>query len=347
MSRNLFGHFPTFSRTVSDMTSDPSNPHDALIRKLLSNPDDAGAEIRLISPKDIADRLDWDALERMDGAFVSADLRAQYSDLLFRTRIKRGRQRAFVYLLLEHQSTPDPLMAFRILEYQIAIIRKHLRDFGKRGRKKVDRIPAVLSLVVHAGPKGVHWNAPLEVSELFDLDPDTRAVMQDYLPRMRYLLDDVNAIDAPTLLARPGTPRSRLALALVKTTGRGRLILLPTLPDLVPDVLALLEGPDAREDFQVIVTYIEGVGKLRPNELESFADQLGPIAKEIIVTTAEMLRAEGEARGRAAVLIDQLVDKFGALNPAVEQTVYAADIEQLKLWSRRVLRASTLEETLA
>ena len=107
-------------------------------------------------------------------------------------------------------------------------------------------------------------------------------------------------------------------------------------------MLTLLEGPDAREDFQVIVTYIEGVGKLHPDELESFADQLGPIAEEIIVTTAEMLRAEG----RAAMLIDQLVDKFGALNPAVEQAVYAADIEQLKLWSRRVLRAATLEETL-
>ncbi|WP_067666839.1 hypothetical protein [Nocardia miyunensis] len=115
------------------------------------------------------------------------------------------------------------------------------------------------------------------------------------------------------------------------------------LPDLVPDLRALLEGPDAREDFQAVVTYIEGVGELLPGELESFAEPLGPIAKEVIVTTAEMR----EARGRAATLIDQLVEKFGDLDSVVEQAVYAADVEQLRVWSRRVLRAATLEETLS
>ncbi|MBY8863516.1 hypothetical protein K7711_44100 [Nocardia sp. CA2R105] len=48
----------------------------------------------------------------------------------------------------------------------------------------------------------------------------------------------------------------------------------------------------------------------------------------------------------AAALLELLTEKFGPLEPSIEQRVQAADIEQLRLWSRRVLRAATLEQTL-
>lgn len=119
------------------------------------------------------------------------------------------------------------------------------------------------------------------------------------------------------------------------------------LPSLIPDMLALLHGTHGREDFRSVVTYIRSVGKLLPGELESLADQLGPTAKEIIVTTAEMLEARGRTQGRAAMLLELLEDKFGTLPPDIEQTLHAADTDQLKTWSKRVLHANTLDEVLA
>ncbi len=339
-----------YSCTVLGMTSDPSNPHDALVRKLLPNAVDAGSEVRVVAPKAIAERLDWDEFELVDGSLVSAELRSRYTDRLFRTRTKFSGRPTFVYLLLEHQSTPDWLMAFRVLEYQVGVIGKYLRD---KSDEKVERIPAVLSLVVHVGPKGVRWNAPLEVGELYDLDSDDRIAMQDYLPGTRYMLDDVNALDVPTLLSRPVTVMVRLVQVVVKVTGRGREALLATLPYLVSDLRVVLEGPYGREAFEVIATYIEYVGKLYPGEFETFAEQaqLGPIAKEVIVTTAEMREAlgeaRGEARGRAAMLVRQLTVKFGSLSSSVEEKVYAADVEQLDVWAEKVLSATSVEEALA
>ena len=324
------------------MTSNPSNPHDVLVRKLLSDPDDAAAAIRAVVPEDIERSLDWEAMKRVDASFVSADLSTRYSDLLFRTNLTREPRAAYVYLLIEHQSSPDALMAFRILEYQVSIIRKHLRDCAKQGQK-VKRIPAVLPLVIHAGPKGLRWNAPLEVGDLFDLDPETHTAMRDYLPRMRYLLDDTNQIDTSALLARRGTPRSRLGMILVKTAGQGRKSLPDILFSLVDDIREILDGPNGKEDFETLVTYIDGVGDLTTDELAALADQLGPVAKEILMTTAERYRTEG----RAELLLKLLTRKFGPISPAIERKIRAADTDQVDTWAEQILTASTIDEALA
>jgi predicted transposase YdaD len=80
------------------------------------------------------------------------------------------------------------------------------------------------------------------------------------------------------------------------------------------------------------------------------------------VTTAEMLRAEGEARGRAEgeargraegeargraeALVQLLTIKFGLLPKAAVETVRAASSEQLQSWTARVFTADTLEDVL-
>jgi predicted transposase YdaD len=76
------------------------------------------------------------------------------------------------------------------------------------------------------------------------------------------------------------------------------------------------------------------------------------------MTTAEMLRAEGEARGRAegraegeargraAMFVELLTPKFGPLPPAASQAVHAASLDQLHTWAARALTADTLDQVL-
>jgi len=66
------------------------------------------------------------------------------------------------------------------------------------------------------------------------------------------------------------------------------------------------------------------------------------------VTTAEMLRTEGEARGeargRAEALVEMLTVRFGPLPDSVPKTVHAALIDQIKAWAARAITAETLDE---
>jgi hypothetical protein len=57
-------------------------------------------------------------------------------------------------------------------------------------------------------------------------------------------------------------------------------------------------------------------------------------------------RAEGRVEGEARVLIKLLTLKFGPLSDIVRDRVQGARVEELELWTERVLSASTLDEVL-
>ncbi|MFE7720745.1 hypothetical protein ACFU44_17075 [Nocardia rhizosphaerihabitans] len=97
------------------------------------------------------------------------------------------------------------------------------------------------------------------------------------------------------------------------------------------------------------------MGDTPEEDLDPVIEQLGQRAREAIVTTADRLRAEGEARGealgralgRAEILVVQLVEKFGDVPADAVARVFAADLDQLREWTRRVLSADTLDEFFA
>jgi len=80
--------------------------------------------------------------------------------------------------------------------------------------------------------------------------------------------------------------------------------------------------------------------------------ELGPEAKEAIVTAGQQIRQEGIEQGRregeCALLLRQLRRRFGtAVNAEIEQRIATASIEQIDTWAERVLSVATLTELLA
>ncbi|MCU1640474.1 MAG: uncharacterized protein JWN03_749 [Nocardia sp.] len=217
------------------MGDSPSNPHDAYFRQVLARPADVAGELRVVLPNAVAARVDWDTLVLQPCSFVSQHLRSRYSDLLFRTRLD-GHD-AFVYLLIEHQSRPDPLMAMRMLEYMVGIWNRYVRE-----HPDTHILPAIIPLVVHASPQGRRWNTPTELAELIDIDPATRDALGEYLPHFRFLLDDLTAHEVPALCARELTPAARVMLVLLKIATGNRHLDTELLP-LLEDLRALLAAP--------------------------------------------------------------------------------------------------------
>ena len=57
----------------------------------------------------------------------------------------------YIYVLLEAQSTPDELMAFRLLEYMVQIMRRHIDK--QSHQKQPETLPLILPLVFYSGTK--------------------------------------------------------------------------------------------------------------------------------------------------------------------------------------------------
>ena len=92
-----------------------NNPHDKAFRELFGHKEAAQELLQKALPKDIAAALDWNVLELQPGSYVDETLRESESDLLYKTKIQD--QDCMVYCLIEHQSTEDKWMAFRLLRY--------------------------------------------------------------------------------------------------------------------------------------------------------------------------------------------------------------------------------------
>ena len=127
-----------------------STPHDALFKFVFSQPEQAASELRAVLPHELSTRLDWASLSLAPASFVDERLAKRHADLLFSIRCD-GRD-AFLYVLLEHQSTSDPFMAFRLLRYMVRIWDAFLRSHPAAGK-----LPAVIPVVIiTATPAGRH-----------------------------------------------------------------------------------------------------------------------------------------------------------------------------------------------
>jgi hypothetical protein len=119
--------------------------------------------------------------------------------------------------------------------------------------------------------------------------------VQAWVPQFEFLLDDLTSIREDQLLGRELTPATLLLLK----TARGNPQITADLRRWAGYLRAVLDQPGGGEAFIVLLTYIELVSDAPVGELRDLAASLGPDAEEAYVTTAERLRAEGEARGEA------------------------------------------------
>ena len=73
--------------------------------------------LQLYLPAQFLSICDLNTLQLASGSFIEEDLRSSYSDILYSLQTQHGA--GYIYALIEHQSSPDKLMAFRLRRYML------------------------------------------------------------------------------------------------------------------------------------------------------------------------------------------------------------------------------------
>jgi predicted transposase/invertase (TIGR01784 family) len=334
-----------------------ASPHDALFKYVFSQPEHAASELRSVLPAEVAGRLDWNSLELQPASFVDERLSGRQADLLFTVRCEE--RPAYVYVLLEHQSTCDPLMAFRLLRYLVRIW-----DAFLVAHPDATCLPAIVPIVVHHSNTG--WTRATDFCSILDVDAETLTSLAAYLPQFRFVLDDVSSVDDQALRGRSLTAVAAAGLMLL-SRARSAPDLLETLrgwSDVLANVARAHNGLEALSAF---LEYAFRVGEVEPEQLRQLAHELGPVAEEAYMTAAQKLtqesyargckegeakgKAEGEAKGKAEgkaeLLLRLLVLRFGSLSEDHRQKVLQASPECLDRWAERVITGESIEEILS
>ena len=90
-------------------------PHDAIFRQMLTQKEVARDFLQLYLPAPFLSICDLNTLQLASGSFIEEDLRSSDSDILYSLQTRHGA--GYIYALIEHQSSPDKLMAFRLMRY--------------------------------------------------------------------------------------------------------------------------------------------------------------------------------------------------------------------------------------
>ncbi|WP_375333752.1 Rpn family recombination-promoting nuclease/putative transposase [Candidatus Tisiphia endosymbiont of Xenochironomus xenolabis] len=132
--------------------------HDEIFRKSMENPIVAKEFLATHLPKDVLALIDSTTVKLEKDSFIEPDLSETISDVLF--SVKFNDQDGYIFLLLEHQSTVDKMMAFRLFKYMINICDRYLTT-----NPKAKSLPVIYPLIIYNGKK--KYNASLNIWNLF------------------------------------------------------------------------------------------------------------------------------------------------------------------------------------
>ncbi len=250
-------------------------PHDALFKNFMTQPATACDLLEFHLPPELRQLCDLSTLRLESGSFIENNLRACYSDMLYSLKTTVGD--GYVYALIEHQSSPDKHMAFRLMRYAIAAMQSHL-EAG------YDKLPLVIPILFYHGmvtpyPYPMSWLHAFNQPEL-----------AGQLYCGNFPLVDVTVIPDHEIM----THRRIALLELLQKHIRQR-----DLSELLDQLVILIASGYTTEDqLKSAINYIIQVGETAEPEvfIRSLAHRL-PEHEESLMTIAQKLEQKGEARG--------------------------------------------------
>ncbi|UOG32821.1 Rpn family recombination-promoting nuclease/putative transposase (plasmid) [Leptospira noguchii] len=261
-----------------------TNPHDRLIRETLQDKEDAISFFKNSLPEKVIELLDLNRLELTQSSFISENLKEEQTDLLFQIPLKSGKK-ANVYLLFEHKSYLDDSIFSQLLGYISAIY---------KSQYKVDKkYSVVIPFVFYHGERS--WTLGNSFQNRFILSKNEEEVFKKYIPDFELELFDLSKVD----LSKLESITLRVILGVVQKIWEGDTSFLSHLGEVFELLTGLKNESKRVEIFQKLFLYIFNVRELEPTEITSLLShsKISRDYEDLIMTTAEKLRKEGEIKG--------------------------------------------------
>lgn len=260
-----------------------STPHDAVFKQFLYHPDTARDFLDIYLPSTLRELYDLQTLKLESGSFIEDSLRASYSDVLWSLKTNEGD--GYIYVVIEHQSSPDAHMAFRLMRYAMAAMQRHL-DAGHK------TLPLVIPMLFYHGALSPY---PFSLCWLDEFDDP---IVARQLYSATFPLVDITVIPDDEIMQH----RRIALLELMQKHIRKR-----DLMGLVEQLVSLLATGYANDSqLKTLFNYMMQFGNTP--HVDKFIREVAqrvPQQKESLMTIAEVLQQE--AKQQEALRIAQMM----------------------------------------
>ena len=274
------------------MTTHKSNsegvaqPHDRLVKRLLSNPKTAKEILSLYLPKEILALADLNHLSLQRDSFIDDEHRAFAVDLLFKTTFQK--EEGYFWVLLEHQRNNDPWLPVRIFKY-IAIIWDHLRKTSK-----TQKIPLVYPIIIYNGSRP--YSHSLTLKDMIT-PAASQKIFEDFF-KTPFCLIDLTIIEDETL--RKNLQNHVKGIALLMTL---KHIFDKNLQTYFEHTLVTafkqLDQSNSRDELVDMLYYLlnEGIFLNKERFWHILHKEFNPATEGKVMTIAQELKAQGIEEG--------------------------------------------------
>lgn len=277
---------------------------------LFSNPVIVRELIESFVNAEFAAQLDFSDFESYTEKTYITDDFSEYADDLL-AKVKLNGEDAYIYLLIEFQSSPDRFMALRFLNYLCLFYLDHLKL-----NPGLKTLPPVMPILLYNGTK--NWTAPDNIRDLI-VGND---FVQQFYPDFKYFQIIEKEFDS-TRLKEIGNVVS--AIFLIENTPKEQF-------ERITQELALFLDDSSAQAIGLLAVWIKALLKNKKVE-KSVLDEIVSLkntkeAKSMIVETLNELKqdwyTEGRQEGR------QEGERAGIIQTAKSMKKLGVDIEIIK-----------------
>ncbi len=249
-------------------------PHDKTFHQLMEERSFFLPFLKTYLPPEIQAKINWDSVRfyRASGKHISGQKqRAHQSDIMYLADFMG--EPGIIWLHGEHQSTPDPLLGLRIMQYQIS----ELLNYAKANKSK--KLPTIVTLIYYQGTKPYPYETTLA------------SYFANPVQGLKYL-------GHPILIDLPNTPDSELAK---HTPIAGVELLLKhirhkNIEPHLPTIFEKLKKTDPSL-FKIVLEYLILSSDASQHRLENIVRNTLPDYEEDVMTLAKRLKQEGQQQG--------------------------------------------------
>ena len=256
------------------------NIHDKFVKASFSDPGRAISFFEKFLPEKIVDSLDMKTLQCLQESYLSDDLKAGFSDMVFEVKEKSTPYHALdIVLLFEHKSSPDRHVLLQVGLYMFSHWWKCIRE------KKP--LKPIIPIIYYQGKK--RWKVK-STAQVFDT---LSGNLFSFIPEIRHVFIALHSLSDVEIAAL----RDRMMAAAVMAQKKAFDVM--KLAEDLEKIFRLF--PVKREDgnfLKTIFVYLYKVSEIPKSEWEKAIKTAPSDLKENLMTTYSWMKEEGKQEGR-------------------------------------------------
>ena len=262
------------------MSDYPHKSHDEFFKASFGRLEIARDYLEQLLPKEVHQSLDLSQLERVNGSWVTPELAAYFSDVVYCCPLKEGKRQVWASFLFEHKSAVDAFPHLQLLRYLV--------ETWQEQRQQKQHLTPIIPIVVYHGLRKWHKR---DLSSYFG-----KGLPQSFLPflpRFDYILTNVRALsDEQILELKKGLLIN--TLLMLKHIWEPQFVL--EHPDLIFIHLET-QNLEVRNFVVSLLAYLFKNTEIERETANRFIKHLPTDLNQNAMSTYDMIQAEGIEKG--------------------------------------------------